>query len=98
MCQMALQGCLFLKNMKTTRKSSKERLKQLSVRSLLWLIDLYQRRVSPLLKPACIFYPTCSEYMKLAVEKYGAGKGTRLGLLRILRCHPWQKKHIDPLN
>lgn len=45
----------------------------------------------------CVFYPTCSEYMKEAVKKYGAIKGVFLGFRRILRCHPWQKNHIDPL-
>ncbi|OHA80231.1 MAG: membrane protein insertion efficiency factor YidD [Candidatus Yonathbacteria bacterium RIFCSPHIGHO2_01_FULL_44_41] len=45
----------------------------------------------------CVFYPTCSEYTKQAVSKYGAFKGLYLGIRRILRCHPWQKNHIDPL-
>ena len=55
-------------------------------------------KISPLKKPSCVFYPTCSEYTKQAVEKYGALKGARLGFLRILRCHPWQKNRIDPLK
>lgn len=45
----------------------------------------------------CVFYPTCSEYTKQAVVKYGVFKGVFLGIRRILRCHPWQKNHIDPL-
>ena len=45
----------------------------------------------------CVFFPTCSEYTKQAVEKYGVFKGLFLGFRRILRCHPWQKEHIDPL-
>ncbi|HAS84460.1 MAG TPA: membrane protein insertion efficiency factor YidD [Candidatus Yonathbacteria bacterium] len=45
----------------------------------------------------CVFYPTCSEYTKEAVLKYGVFKGIFLGFRRILRCHPWQKEHIDPL-
>jgi putative component of membrane protein insertase Oxa1/YidC/SpoIIIJ protein YidD len=36
--------------------------------------------------------------MKQAIEKYGALKGIYLGLRRILRCHPWQKNHIDPVK
>ncbi|MFA6257142.1 MAG: membrane protein insertion efficiency factor YidD [Candidatus Paceibacterota bacterium] len=62
------------------------------------LISLYQKYISPLFRPACVFYPTCSEYTKQAVEKYGTLKGTRLGFFRILRCHPWQKNHMDPLR
>ncbi len=37
---------------------------------------------------ACVFEPTCSEYMKLAVIKYGAIKGVFKGIKRILRCKP----------
>lgn len=61
------------------------------------LIDFYQRHVSAFKKPSCVFYPTCSEYGKIAVDKYGVLKGSRLLLARILRCHPWQKNHIDPV-
>ena len=61
------------------------------------LINFYQKRISPFLKHRCTFYPSCSEYTKQAIEKYGTLKGSRLGFLRILRCHPWQKNHIDPI-
>ena len=62
------------------------------------LISFYQKYISFLKRPSCVFYPTCSEYTKQAIEKYGALKGIYLGFLRILRCHPWQKNHIDSLN
>ncbi|OIO30196.1 hypothetical protein AUJ77_03615 [Candidatus Nomurabacteria bacterium CG1_02_43_90] len=45
----------------------------------------------------CVFFPTCSEYTKQAVQKYGVFKGLFLGFRRILHCHPWQNEHIDPL-
>jgi putative membrane protein insertion efficiency factor len=61
-------------------------------------ITFYQNNISVFKKPSCVFYPTCSEYTKEAIQKYGALKGTRLGALRILRCHPWQKNHIDPVK
>lgn len=61
------------------------------------LIEAYQKFISPLLRPACVFYPSCSEYTRQAIEKYGTLRGVYLGARRILRCHPWQKKHIDPL-
>lgn len=64
---------------------------------LIKLIDFYQKHVSPLLGNKCVFYPSCSEYSKQAINKYGPLKGIYLGFLRILHCHPWQKKHIDPL-
>ena len=68
------------------------------------LISLYQKYISPdtgvfTIKRGftCTFYPSCSEYTKQAVIKYGTVKGLGKGLVRILRCHPWQKNHMDPL-
>ena len=51
------------------------------------LIDFYQKKISPMKKPCCRFYPSCSEYTKLAIQKYGLGKGTAMGIKRISRCH-----------
>ncbi len=68
-------------------------LKKLSIR----LIKIYQKYLSPLLRPSCVFYPTCSAYTLQSIEKYGFLKGIYLGVRRILRCHPWQKNHIDPV-
>jgi putative membrane protein insertion efficiency factor len=61
-------------------------------------IRLYQWFIRPLLpKGACVFEPSCSVYTVQAIEKYGPIKGGYLGVKRILRCHPWQKQHYDPL-
>ena len=73
------------------------------------LINFYQKFLSPwiikflenfglLRNNSCVFYPSCSEYTKEAIKKYGILKGSFLGLVRILHCHPWQKNHIDPLK
>ncbi len=63
------------------------------------LINFYQKYISVFLKAnTCVFYPSCSEYTKQAILKYGLFKGSYLGFLRILRCHPWQKNHIDPVK
>lgn len=64
---------------------------------LIKLIDKYQKYISPLSKRNCVFFPTCSEYTKQAIGKYGPLKGILLGFKRIWRCHPWQKNHIDPV-
>lgn len=56
---------------------------------LISLIRFYQRFISPLTPPACRFTPTCSQYTLEAIQKYGALKGTWLGIKRICRCHPW---------
>jgi uncharacterized protein len=47
----------------------------------------------------CNFNPSCSEYMKQAISKYGMLKGATLGLKRIKRCnHPeLVTKEHDPL-
>lgn len=60
-------------------------------------LGLYKRLISPLLPAACRFYPTCSEYARDAVEKYGTGKGLWLSLLRLLRCHPFSRGGYDPV-
>jgi uncharacterized protein len=64
---------------------------------LIGLIKLYQRIVTPLKRPTCRFYPTCSEYSLQAVKKYGAIKGSWLSIKRILRCHPWNAGGFDPV-
>lgn len=61
-------------------------------------INFYQKYIRGYKKPSCVFYPSCSEYTKQAITKYGVFKGIFLGFRRILRCHPWQKNHIDPLK
>jgi len=46
----------------------------------------------------CKFYPTCSEYTKQAIEKYGAFKGVFYGVKRIIKCNPFSKGGYDPLK
>lgn len=62
------------------------------------LLGVYKALVSPFLPPACRFEPSCSEYMRQAVEKYGALKGTWMGVKRILRCQPFCKGGHDPVG
>ncbi|MDR2313691.1 MAG: membrane protein insertion efficiency factor YidD [Spirochaetaceae bacterium] len=64
---------------------------------ILLLISLYQKAVSPYLRPSCRFYPSCSAYAYGAVKKYGAIKGSFLSLKRILRCHPFHRGGYDPI-
>jgi putative membrane protein insertion efficiency factor len=63
----------------------------------LWLIRFYQRAISPMLPPSCIYTPTCSHYGYEAISKYGIWKGGWLTLKRILRCHPFAKGGYDPV-
>jgi len=62
------------------------------------ILGVYKAVVSPFLPSACRFEPTCSEYSREAVEKYGAVKGTWLGVKRILRCQPFCKGGHDPVK
>jgi uncharacterized protein len=64
---------------------------------LVQTLRLYKLALSPLLPSACGFAPTCSEYMREAVERYGAAKGVWLGLRRLLRCHPFHAGGYDPV-
>ena len=66
-------------------------------RALLMLIRFYQAAVSPFTPPRCRYIPTCSQYAKEAIEKYGAGKGSYLAARRLLRCHPFRKGGYDPV-
>jgi len=66
-------------------------------RSLIRGVVFYRRGISPLKPPVCRFEPTCSAYMLEALERYGAGRGTWLGLRRILRCHPFCPGGYDPV-
>ncbi len=63
---------------------------------LLALIRFYRKSISPNTAPKCRFMPTCSEYGYLAIEKYGALKGSWLFLKRFSKCHPFYKG--DPFD
>lgn len=68
------------------------------------LINVYQNILSPdqrvfsLRRKYCVFEPSCSQYVKEAINYGGVFYGLKKGVLRIARCHPWQKKIIDPFK
>ena len=64
----------------------------------LLLIKGYQLMISPYLSPSCRFTPTCSEYTRQAVEKYGPFKGFAMGLKRLSRCHPASSGGFHPVH
>lgn len=57
-------------------------------RTLIWMVHLYQNKAPDEVRLKCIFEPSCSEYMIMAVNKYGFIKGTYKGIKRLGRCHP----------
>lgn len=61
------------------------------------MIKFYRKFISPLKRPSCIYYPTCSTYALEALERFGFFKGSYLSLKRILRCHPFAKGGYDPV-
>ena len=68
---------------------------------LIKLIEFYQKRISHLFQSMginCKYYPSCSEYMKQAISKYGSIKGILLGIRRLLKCNPFSKGGYDPLK
>ena len=71
----------------------------MNIRKLLILpIILYQYLISPLFPGSCRFKPTCAEYTKLAILKYGVFKGIFLGIKRLSKCHPWGDSGYDPIK
>jgi len=57
-------------------------------RALIWCVHLYQNKAPDKVRLRCVFEPSCSEYMILAVNKYGFLVGVLKGINRLLRCHP----------
>jgi len=70
------------------------------------LIKIYQKTLSPdhsWLKGRfphgyCRHYPSCSEYSRQAIIKFGLIKGALLGSKRILRCNPFVEPSVDLLK
>ena len=65
------------------------------------IIIFYKKYISPIfhfLGVECKYYPTCSEYTRQAIEKYGFFRGLFLGIIRILKCNPFSKGGYDPLK
>lgn len=73
---------------------------------LVKLIELYQKTLSPdrgwfsYKYPGgyCKYVPHCSEYAKQAIVKKGALVGSVLAFWRVLRCNPWSKGGLDPVE
>ncbi|HET6432068.1 membrane protein insertion efficiency factor YidD [Dyella sp.] len=66
-------------------------------RFLLFLLRFYKRWLSPLLGQRCRFYPSCSDYARIAVARFGPLQGSVLTLWRLLRCQPLCHGGEDPV-
>jgi putative membrane protein insertion efficiency factor len=69
----------------------------MSQKSLIILIRVYRKYISPLFPPSCRFQPTCSQYAEEAIKKFGTIKGSWLAIKRILRCQPFNPGGYDPV-
>ncbi|MFH1640785.1 MAG: membrane protein insertion efficiency factor YidD [Candidatus Omnitrophota bacterium] len=70
-------------------------LKELSIN----LLGFYQGYIRVLLPSSCRFVPTCSEYAKEAIAKYGFLRGLYKAGKRLLHCHPLSSwSGYDPLQ
>ncbi|MBM7872166.1 putative membrane protein insertion efficiency factor [Clostridium pascui] len=65
---------------------------------MILIIKAYRKYISPLKRPCCRFYPTCSQYALDAINKYGALKGSFMSIKRILRCNPFNPGGYDPVE
>lgn len=72
-------------------------IKKTITKLFLLLIKFYQQFISPFTPAACRYTPTCSQYAKEAIIKYGPFKGGWLALKRILRCNPFGGSGYDPV-
>lgn len=61
------------------------------------LVRGYRYFISPLLPPACRFYPSCSAYAEQALRQHGALSGGWLAARRVCRCGPWHAGGFDPV-
>lgn len=67
-------------------------------KAFIWCIGIYQKYLSPLKKPCCRFYPSCSTYAIQAIEKHGVIKGSLMAIWRIIRCNPFNRGGYDPVK
>ena len=63
---------------------------------LIGVVSVYQEFLSPLLPPACRYTPSCSEYARQALRRHGLGRGLRMTVGRLCRCHPFHPGGLDP--
>jgi len=71
-----------------------KRVSDIITSGLVHFISIYQwfskRSIS-----RCRFYPSCSEYTKVAILRYGSMEGICMGIARILKCHPFHRGGVD---
>lgn len=72
-----------------------KRIAKLGRSAVTGVIRCYQRWISPAFPPRCRYYPSCSSYALIAIERFGVLKGSWLATKRLFRCTPWHRGGID---
>ncbi len=72
------------------------KLREIVAEGFIKLIRFYQYWISPLHRPTCRFYPTCSNYAIEAIRRHGVFQGSLMSIYRVLRCGPWSAGGYDP--
>ena len=55
---------------------------------MIFCVECYQLLAPTKTRMNCRFEPSCSQYMILAIKKYGAFRGLHKGIKRLKRCAP----------
>lgn len=66
-------------------------------RLALAVLRLYKLLISPMFSGSCRFMPSCSEYAREAIVRFGVARGSLLALKRLARCHPLGSHGFDPV-
>jgi putative membrane protein insertion efficiency factor len=72
--------------------------KNILEKGLICLIRFYQICLSPFFNPCCRFFPTCSDYAILSIQRHGPIRGLLMAGMRLLRCHPLHPGGYDPVR
>lgn len=72
-------------------------IKNIVLYPILLIIKIYQTVLSPILPSTCRYSPTCSEYTKQSLIKFGLLKGGLISIKRIIKCNPWGGNGYDPI-
>jgi len=67
-------------------------------KTIVGIIQMYRKFVSPWLGSQCRFYPPCSKYTEMAIIKKGWARGLAMGFGRILKCNPFHPGGIDDVK
>lgn len=64
---------------------------------MLWLINFYQKKITPYTSKKCRYLPTCSEYAKICYQRFNFFYASFLTAKRILKCNPFFEMRVDPV-